>query len=96
MPLGRAFTGHEVASVYERGWASLTNGELLQEAEDKFDLFITTDQNLQYQQNLSGRTLAILVLLTTNWPQLRPSADQIVGEAVGMSPGEYREFKPGA
>ena len=47
------------------GWSTLENGDLLREAEGQFDVFVTTDQNLRYQQNLTGRRLAILVLPTT-------------------------------
>jgi predicted nuclease of predicted toxin-antitoxin system len=94
VPLRRMFAGHHVATVYELGWASLSNGELLRRAETTFDLLITTDQNLRHQQNLSGHQLAILVLRTTNWPQLRPSAQHIAAEALAMIPGEYREIKP--
>jgi hypothetical protein len=93
VPLRRAFMGHDVATAYELGWARLSNGDLLQEAEAKFDLLITTDQNLQYQQNLIGRQLAIMVLPTTNWRQLLPCSQQIATEALAMNPGEYREFK---
>jgi hypothetical protein len=52
----RRLVGHSVETAYERGWSSLTNGELLAAAEATlFDLFVTTDQNLRYQQNLSGQ-----------------------------------------
>ena len=50
------------------GWAGLRNGELLRRAEEHFDVFITADQNLRYQQNLSGRKLAILVLPSNQVP----------------------------
>jgi hypothetical protein len=63
-PLRRALTAHSVSTAYEMGWTELDNGALLQAAEAEFDVLITTDQNLRYQQNLSGRRLAILVLPT--------------------------------
>jgi hypothetical protein len=50
-----------VATAHEQGWATLTNGELLAAAESAFDVFVTTDQNLGYQQNLSDKRLAILL-----------------------------------
>lgn len=50
------------------GWAGLRNGELLRRAKEHFDVFITADQNLRYQQNLSGRKLAILVLPSNQVP----------------------------
>ena len=65
-PLRRHLAGHEISTAYEMGWAQLSNGELLAAAEKAFDVFITTDQNLRYQQNLTGRTLVILVLPTTS------------------------------
>jgi len=65
-PLRNALTPHIVETAYEKGWSNLSNGDLLNAAENNlFDLFVTTDQNLRYQQNLSGRKLAILVLPTT-------------------------------
>ena len=94
VPLRREFIGHDVATVYELGWADLSNGDLLRGAEARFDLLITTDQNLRYQQNLAGRKLAVLVLLTANWPELRPFSQQIATVALAMTPAEYREFNP--
>lgn len=70
-PLRRQLAGHEISTAYEMGWAKLSNGDLLAAAEKSFDAFITTDQNLRYQQNLTGRRLAILVLPTTSWPEIQ-------------------------
>jgi predicted nuclease of predicted toxin-antitoxin system len=92
VPLRSEFSGHKVATVYEVGWDRLSNGELLREAESKYDLLITTDQNLRHQQNLTGRQLAILVLPTANWPRLRSHAQMIVAAALAMQPGEYQEI----
>ena len=58
----------DISTVQEMGWAGLRNGELLRRAEEHFDVFITADQNLRYQQNLSGRKLAILVLPSNQVP----------------------------
>jgi hypothetical protein len=58
------------------GWGRKTNGELLALAEPQFDVFVTTDQNLKYQQNLRGRTLAILVLSTNTLSVLRAKQNQ--------------------
>jgi hypothetical protein len=60
-PLRRALSGLTVATAFELGWSNLAHGDLLQQAEAQFDLLITTDQDLRYQQNLAGRRLAILV-----------------------------------
>ena len=55
--------GHDVQTVQEVGWSSLKNGELLVRAVGKFDVFVTADQNLQYQQNLSKLPVAVVVLV---------------------------------
>jgi hypothetical protein len=91
-PLRRALAGHSVATAYEEGWDTLSNGELLAAAERSFDAFVTTDQNLPYQQNLTGRRLAILVLPTTSWPRLQPHAAAIAAAVVALRPGELQEW----
>ena len=58
----------DISTVQEIGWAGLRNGELLRRAEERFDIFVTADQNLRHQQNLSGRKLAILVLPSNQVP----------------------------
>lgn len=57
-----------ISTVQEMGWAGVQNGELLRRAEEHFDVLITADRNLRYQQNLSGRKLAILVLPSNQVP----------------------------
>jgi len=69
VPLRALLSGHSVSTAYEMGWSELANGDLLAAAEADFDALITSDQNLRYQQNLTGRRLAILVLPTTSWPR---------------------------
>lgn len=64
--LKREFTGQHVATVPEMGWASIKNGALLRLAESAFDVFITADQNLQYQQNLHSSVIGIIVLIAPN------------------------------
>lgn len=92
-PLRRELVGHDVVLAHERGWSTLTNGELLAAAEREFDLLITTDQRLQYQQNLAGRRIAILVLNTTNWPRIQRHASLVLEAAASMQAGEFRELK---
>jgi predicted nuclease of predicted toxin-antitoxin system len=70
-PLRRALPDHTVSTAYEMGWAELTNGDLLKQANAAFDVLITTDQGLRFQQNLAGLRLAIIVLPTTIGPQFR-------------------------
>ena len=67
VPLRRFLVGHEVATAHERGWSQLNNGALIAATEEAgFDVFVTTDQNLRYQQNLDGRKIDIVVILTTS------------------------------
>jgi hypothetical protein len=70
-PLRHALSGHTVTTAHEMGWSEIENGLLLSAAELEFDAIITTDQSIRYQQNLTGRRLAIVVLPTTNWKQIR-------------------------
>ncbi|HEX8322841.1 MAG TPA: hypothetical protein VF595_02905 [Tepidisphaeraceae bacterium] len=85
-------TGHTVETAYEAGWSDLENGQLIAAAETQFDVLITTDQSLKYQQKLVGRRLAILVLMTTSWPKLKPHGDVIAARVALMMPGSYDEF----
>jgi hypothetical protein len=72
-PLRYALKSHTVVEAVERGWEMLANGALLQEAEAAgFEVFITADKNVRYQQNLTRRRIAILVLENAQWPILRP------------------------
>ena len=71
--------GHTVETAYERGWSELQNGELIAAAEAAgFEVFVTTDRNLKYQQNLTARTLSIVVLLTTSWPRIQLSLPAVL------------------
>jgi hypothetical protein len=92
-PLRRALTGHVVETAYELGWSRLRNGELIAAAEKAgFEVFVTTDRKLKYQQNLAVRTLAIVVLGTTSWPRLQPSLPRIAEVVNRASPGSYQEI----
>jgi len=73
----------------------LRNGELLAAAEEQFDVLVTTDQNLRYQQNLTLRKTAILVLPTTSRPRLRKRTTEILTALNAMQPGGYLELPPG-
>lgn len=93
VPLRSALAGHDVSTAFERGWQQLKNGELLAAAEGAgFDAFVTTDQNLGYQQNLSGRRLAILVLPFANWPRLRRHSHLVADAVNALSAGAYVEL----
>ena len=91
-PLRRHLRPHEVDTTAERGWSELQNGELLDQAEaNGYQALITTDQNLKYQQNLTDRTIRILVLLTTSWPQIRQKAAEVRETLEGLEEGGYAE-----
>jgi hypothetical protein len=83
---------HDVSTAFELGWSNLENGDLLLAAEGRFEVFITTDQQLRYQQNLANRQLAILVLPTTNWPEIQRHQDEVAAAMHSIRPGEYREL----
>lgn len=93
VPLRRFLHPHAVDTAAERGWSKLRNGDLLNQAESHgYDLFVTTDRNLRYQQNLSARTIGILVLGTTSWPRIRQCVD-LLREKVGtFKASGYEEF----
>ncbi len=91
-PLRGALKAHAVSTAYEMGWSTLSNGDLLDAAEAQFDAFVTTDQNLRYQQNLAGRRLAILVLPFASWPKLRSHVTTIVLAVGGLKPDDYLEL----
>ncbi len=91
-PLRRQLAGHEIATAYEMGWARLSNGDLLAAAEKAFAAFITTDQNLRYQQNLADRRLAILVLPTTSWPEIQKHTNEILERVNALKPGDFVEL----
>jgi len=85
-----ALVGHDVSTAQKMGWGGISNGELLQRAEQSgFDLFIVADKNLRYQQNLQGRKLAILELWTNHRPTLEKHLDKIKLAAERISAGEY-------
>jgi hypothetical protein len=94
VPLRKAINHHLVETANERGWSELQNGDLIAAAElCEFEVFVTTDRNLKYQQNLTGRRLAIVVLLTTSWPRIRQALPEVVEAVDAATPGSYREVK---
>jgi hypothetical protein len=83
--------GHEVTEAIARGWDRLSNGDLLNVAEDaEFDLLLTTDKRIRYQQNLRGRKIAIVVLGNSTWRVVRLYLDR-VGAVDAATPGSYTE-----
>ena len=92
VPLRQHLSAHQVETAFELGWSRLTNGELLAAAEGRFDVLVTTDRNLRHQQSLSGRNLAVLVLPTTSWPQIRAHEAQVVDAVNVLRPGHVIEL----
>jgi hypothetical protein len=88
--IARVLQGHTVKEARAQGWDTLSNGDLLKAAEDAgFDVLLTTDKNLQYQQNLQGRKLAIVVLSTSRWSLVRAGMEEIVAAVDEAKPGTY-------
>ena len=92
--VARALRGHTVITAKARGWDRLANGALLKVAEEAaVDLLFTTDQKIRYQQNLTGRKIAIVVLAgTTKWSRVRLHLERIAVVVEAAEPGSYTEI----
>ncbi len=91
-PLRDHLPEHAIDTAAEKGWSALTNGELLDLAEQEaYQLMITTDQNMRYQQNFGHRQMAIMVLLSNRWPRIQPRIGEIRSALEAIQPGELRE-----
>ena len=89
-PLRRCLTGHTVRTAYEMGWAGLSNGALVAAATHaRFDLFVTADQNLEYQQNLRDRIISLVVLGAGRWRLVAPHQDRVMEAVEAAAPGSY-------
>ena len=92
VPLRRRLPDHRVETAYERGWSDLRNSALLDRAEaEGFDVLVTTDQSLRHQQNLAGRRLSVLVLMSTSWPRIEARVERIAAAIERIGPGECVE-----
>lgn len=92
VPLRRHLHLREVATVYEMTWSALQNGVLISQAEASgFNVLVTTDQNLKYQQNLTKRRLAIVVLLSTSWPKIQAKVSAVAAAVDEAAVGSYTE-----
>jgi hypothetical protein len=90
--IARFLPGHTITRARQRGWDKLSNGDLLAEAERAgFDVFLTADKNIQYQQNLEGRKIAVVVLSTPQWPMVRLHVEKIAAAVNAATPGSYVE-----
>ena len=94
VPVAHHLPHHTVRTASQQGWATLGNGELLAVAEaDGFDVFVTTDKNLRYQQNLSARRIAIVVVMHGQWPGLEPHVNLVSAAVDNAKPGTYTEVE---
>ncbi len=92
-PMHKLLVGHNCTTAQKRGWGGIKNGELLRLAEGEFDLFITSDQNIRYQQNLAGRRIPILELSTNDLRRIQAAAAMIQSTVAAMQPGEFRKLE---
>jgi predicted nuclease of predicted toxin-antitoxin system len=94
VPMRRHLPRHDVATAAKMDWSQLTNGELLAAAtEAGFEVLVTTDQNLRYQQNLKDRKIAVVVLMTASWPRISKQADKVAAAIEGAGSGDYIEVE---
>lgn len=91
-PLRRFLRPNPVDTTAELGWSTIVNGALLALAEQKgYDVFITTDQSIRYQQNLTNRRLGIVVLMSTSWRKIKLRTTEIELASVRVLGGGYEE-----
>ena len=84
--------GHEVATARERRWDQLRNGDLIAAVEKDYEVMITSDQNLRYQQNLASRKLALVILPTNNLRKVLALSPTILAVLATIQPGDYVEI----
>ena len=93
-PLRRHLPGHAIDTAADRGWEALANGDLLDRVDEGgYEILITTDQSMQYQQNLAERPFAVLVLMSTAWPNVRERVDDIRAAIDAVRAGESTEVE---
>jgi hypothetical protein len=90
--IAKTLSGHDITEAIDRGWEQISNGELLAAAEEEgFDLLLTTDKNIRYQQNLAARKISIVVLGNSTWRIVRLHLDRIAQIVSKTTPGSYAE-----
>ena len=93
VPIRTFLIGHTVRTAAQQHWDTLKNGELLAVAEQAgFEVFLTTDKNMRYQQNMTtGRTIAVVVIGVQQWPALQPHVALVVAAVNAATPGSFTE-----
>ena len=93
VPLRGVLSSHTVTTVYDKGWGRTRNGDLLRLADQEmFEVFLTTDQNLKHQLNLTDVRIAIVVLPTTSWPVIQKHTAKIAAALDSIAPGDFIEI----
>jgi hypothetical protein len=93
-PLQSFLMNHTIEKAKDLGWDTLSNGELLKVAEEAgFEVLLTTDKNLHFQQNLSKFAIAVVVLGNPTWPVLRRYVKRVVEAVNSAKPGTYCEVE---
>jgi hypothetical protein len=92
VPIRTFLIGHTVRTAAQEHWDTLQNGDLLTAAEHAgFEVFLTTDKNIGYQQNMAGRTIAVVVIGVQQWPALQPHIALVVAAVNAATPGSFTE-----
>ena len=91
-PMHKILRGHSCSTVQGQGWGGIKNGDLLKRAEGEFDLFITSDQNIRYQQNLTGRRIAIVELSTNDISRIEAASSRLEDALKTIKPDEFRQL----
>ena len=90
VPMRTFLAGHTVETAGQRGWDRLKNGELLEAPEEAgFEVLVTPDKNIRYQQNLVHRRIALVVHGNPQWPVLRRHVERVVNAVNAAGPGSY-------
>ena len=93
-PIAARLTGHEVTFARRIGWHELGNGDLIRQAEEAgYEVLLSTDKSIRYQQNLTGRKIALVILGNQQWPVVRLYLDRIAAAVNASTPGSYAEVE---
>jgi hypothetical protein len=93
--LAHALSAHTIHTAQSKGWDTFSNGALLDAAEEAgFEVLLTTDRRIRYQQNLQARRIALVVLTgSTRWSRIRQHAARIAAVVAAVTPGSYAEVE---
>lgn len=92
-PMYKLLAGHDCTTAQKRGWGGIKNGDLLKLAAAEFDLFITADQNIRYQQNLANRAIAIIELSTNDLHRIQAAEKSLIAAVETIVAGELQRLE---